>query len=79
MNRPRRESRQHNGITLRGLSQLTFATKSARSGNCWRTGFLRSRVQITSVAYKLDPSTERILHEKWCGRICAYHECEADS
>src|SRR5437899_5730689 len=29
MDRPRRESRQHNGITLRGLSQPTFATKSA--------------------------------------------------
>jgi NitT/TauT family transport system ATP-binding protein len=27
MDRPRRDSRQHNGITLRGLSQLTFATK----------------------------------------------------
>ena len=27
--RPRRESRQHNGFTLRCLSQLTFATKSA--------------------------------------------------
>ena len=26
--RPRRESHQHDGITLRGLSQLTFATKS---------------------------------------------------
>src|ERR1700727_2770410 len=26
MDRPRRDSRQHNGITLRGLSQLTFAT-----------------------------------------------------
>ncbi|MGZ6184247.1 MAG: hypothetical protein ACXWNV_19785, partial [Vulcanimicrobiaceae bacterium] len=26
------ESRQHNGITLRGLSQPAFATKSARSG-----------------------------------------------
>jgi hypothetical protein len=47
--------------------------------HCWRTGFLRSRVQITSVAYKLDPSTERILHENWCGRICACHECEADA
>src|SRR6478735_1576382 len=31
MDRPRRESRQHNGITLRGLSQPTFATKSANS------------------------------------------------
>jgi len=29
MDRPRRDSRQHNGITLRGLSQPTFATKSA--------------------------------------------------
>jgi hypothetical protein len=29
MDRPRRDSRQHNGITLRGVSQLTFATKSA--------------------------------------------------
>ena len=26
MDRRRRDSRQHNGITLRGLSQLTFAT-----------------------------------------------------
>jgi hypothetical protein len=32
MDRPRRESRQHNGITVRGLSQPTFATKSALSG-----------------------------------------------
>jgi hypothetical protein len=32
MDRPRRESLQHNGITLRGLSQLTFATKSALFG-----------------------------------------------
>jgi hypothetical protein len=30
MVRPRRDSRQHNGITIRGLSQLTFATKSAK-------------------------------------------------
>jgi hypothetical protein len=29
MDRPRRDSRQHNGITLRALSQPTFATKSA--------------------------------------------------
>src|SRR5947207_2464038 len=33
MDRPRRESLQHNGITLRGLSQPTFATKSANSGS----------------------------------------------
>src|SRR4051812_26625656 len=32
MDRPRRESRHRNGITLRGLSQLTFTTKSALSG-----------------------------------------------
>ena len=50
MDRPRRESRQHDGITLRDLSQLTFATKSAPSrrrccmgecplsGNWTRTG-----------------------------------------
>jgi hypothetical protein len=31
MDRPRRDSRQQNGIMLRGLSQLTFATKSALS------------------------------------------------
>jgi hypothetical protein len=31
MDRPRRDSRQHNGITLQGLSQLTSATKSATS------------------------------------------------
>ncbi len=29
MGRPRRDSRQQNGITVRGLSQPTFATKSA--------------------------------------------------
>ena len=28
---PRRDSRHQNGITVRGLSQLTFATKSAMS------------------------------------------------
>src|SRR6476620_11076086 len=33
MDRPRRDSRQHNGITLRGLSQPTFATKSAITGS----------------------------------------------
>jgi hypothetical protein len=33
MDRPRRDSRQHNGITVRGLSQLTFATKSATSSH----------------------------------------------
>jgi hypothetical protein len=32
MDRPRRDSRQHNGITVRGLPQPTFATKSAISG-----------------------------------------------
>ena len=36
MDRPRRDSRHHNGITLRGVSQPTFATKSATSGHCWR-------------------------------------------
>jgi hypothetical protein len=36
MDRPRRDSRQHNGITLAGSSQLTFATKSASSGLDWR-------------------------------------------
>jgi len=33
MNRSRRDSRQHNGITPQGLSQPTFATKSARNGH----------------------------------------------
>jgi hypothetical protein len=33
MDQPRRDSRQHNGITLPGLSQPTFATKSARNGH----------------------------------------------
>jgi hypothetical protein len=32
MHRPRRDSRQHNGVTLHGLSQPTSATKSARNG-----------------------------------------------
>jgi len=32
MDRRRRDSRQHNGITLRGVSQPAFATKSAKSG-----------------------------------------------
>jgi hypothetical protein len=31
MDRPHRDSRQHNGITLVGSPQLTFATKSALS------------------------------------------------
>ncbi len=53
--------------------------RAARSGHCWRTGVLRSRVQITAVGYKLDPSKERILHENWCGRIYACHESEADA
>src|SRR5665647_2624131 len=30
MDRPRRDSRQHNGITVLGPSQPTFATKSAQ-------------------------------------------------
>src|ERR1700730_1526677 len=33
MDRPRRDSPQHNGITLRGLSQPTSATKSALFGS----------------------------------------------
>jgi hypothetical protein len=33
MDLPRRDSRQHNGITVRGTSQLTFATKSAKNGS----------------------------------------------
>jgi hypothetical protein len=33
MNRPRRDSRQCNGITLKAMPQATFATKSARSGH----------------------------------------------
>jgi hypothetical protein len=33
MDRPRRDSRQHNGITVRGLPQPTFATKSANNGS----------------------------------------------
>src|ERR1035437_2278696 len=33
MDRPRRDSLQHNRITVRGQSQLTSATKSAKSGN----------------------------------------------
>src|SRR5665647_742554 len=33
MDRPHRESRQRNGITVRSLSQLTFATKSAIIGS----------------------------------------------
>ena len=41
MDRPRRDSRQHNGITVCGLSQPTFATKSAKNGN--RPRFIRSR------------------------------------
>lgn len=32
MDRPHRESRQHNGIMLRRTAQPTFATKSAQSG-----------------------------------------------
>jgi hypothetical protein len=36
MDRPRRDSRQHNGITLRRLSQLTFTTKSAQSRHAER-------------------------------------------
>jgi hypothetical protein len=41
MDRPRRDSRQHNGITVRGQSQPTFATKSAdfrhaETGDCSR-------------------------------------------
>src|SRR6478609_8485354 len=32
MDRPRRDSRHHNGITLRGVSQPTFATKLALFG-----------------------------------------------
>jgi hypothetical protein len=33
MDRPRRDSRQHNGITVRVRSQPTFATKSALFGH----------------------------------------------
>src|SRR6185436_834040 len=39
MDRPRRDSRHHNGITLRGVSQPTFATKSARTGHSLQAFF----------------------------------------
>src|SRR6266550_9648217 len=48
MDRPRRESRQHNGIMLRALSQPTFATKSAKSGLTRLFDYL-----ICSSAYRL--------------------------
>ena len=38
MDRPRRDSRQHDGITVRGMSQPTFATKSAPNGHRRRLG-----------------------------------------
>jgi len=68
-------------ITLPGGAAVVspIPALASRTTAYWRTGCLRSRVQITSIAYKLDPSTERILHENWCGRICACHECEADA
>jgi len=40
MDRPHRESRQRNGITVRHLPQPTFATKSARS---WHDSLARQR------------------------------------
>jgi hypothetical protein len=64
MDRPHRESRYHNGITLRGLSQLGFATKSARSGrryelahdacpwDLWRVSY-RARLTLFAMVYAL--------------------------
>ena len=51
MDRPRRDSRQQNGITVRRLSQLTFATKSAQSRRAdgqprWRLGAMRTSLAL---------------------------------
>jgi len=39
MDRPRSDSRQHNGITVRDLSQQTFTTKSSESRLMHRSKF----------------------------------------
>jgi hypothetical protein len=63
MDRPRRESRQHNGITLRGLSQLTFATKSANYRPWPRTDArISSRLQTASVPIFL--KQQEFCHDK---------------
>src|SRR5450756_2131554 len=50
MDRPRRDSRQHYGIMLRGLPQPTFATKSAlsRHGRCPEPTSTLSRDCVTT-------------------------------
>jgi hypothetical protein len=62
MDRPRRESRQPNGIMLRGLSQLTFATKSANSGN------------VTANARTVTPTADKVADvSQVCNVIFLYH------
>jgi hypothetical protein len=55
MDRPHRESRQRNGITLRGLSQLTFATKLAQSSRSWSATNWSSKSKIGVVIGSLAP------------------------
>ena len=79
MDRPRRDSRQHNGITLRGLSQPTSATKSARSRHanehreCLLSGTLQ-KSRFSAVRAVVDPS-----ETAGCGdyRRKPAHDCRA--
>src|SRR3984893_13452407 len=85
MDRPRRESRQHNGITLRALSQLTFATKSARNGRSHKNAIgptptwgnhsqsITSLARPSSGSGKARPSVlsvfRRLYAARWVGRV----------
>ena len=75
MDRPHRESRQHNGITVRGTPQPTFATKSALLSMVTgpdnvrfqgTTGSSRPTAKVT-----LKPIADRLNKSSrlWCHRI----------
>ena len=69
MDRTRRDSRQHNGITLRALSQPTFATKSANKRHrkldlirTWpptEAALLRMSASLFGALRQLDPFPSR--------------------
>jgi hypothetical protein len=54
MDRPRRDSHQRNGITVRGLPQPTFATKSALNGHCRFTTLREAIAYLAKTVPKAD-------------------------
>jgi hypothetical protein len=64
MDRPRRDSRQQNGIMLQGLSQLTFATKSALFGlRAVSAGSPKCAQERTSTKHLDDAARQHALSE----------------